>query len=196
MAEALRLNTTKWDRSLAVLGQRAHVAQVRALKRAGVSARAAMVPAMATDVALKQGEIREEIRIDQSRIEGEHMVQLVIAGKPLPLITWVRNPQPGVRRRGGVTAKLPPPGAGRYPNAFVARMRSGHVGVFERNAGENRRGPKPNRSQLGIHELFGVSLVYVFQKYRPLGAEAGVDSLIKNLEHELEWALEQARQAA
>src|SRR4051812_40308554 len=114
VGEGLRLSTESFERFLDRLGAKSHLAQVRALKRAGASARAAMVPAMAADVALKQSQIREAIEIDESRIDGAHMVRLVCTGSQIPLVQWVRNPVAGVRRKGGVTARLPEPGAGRY----------------------------------------------------------------------------------
>jgi hypothetical protein len=82
-------------------------------------------------------------------------------------------------------------GGGRtIPNAFIARMQSGHVGVFQRVAGSSgRRGPAPNRSQLPIRELFGPSIWQVFKKYEAVGLARGREQLIKNLQSEFRFVL-------
>jgi hypothetical protein len=165
------------DRALPRLRQRVHVAIVRSLKRAAVSAQTVAARVIAEDMDLKQADVRKAMEIKQGRVESEHTIALEVTGARIPLVKWVRNPQPGVRRRGGVTAKLPS-GAGRYPNAFVAQMQSGHVGVFAR----------AGKSRLPIRELFGPSIVGVFAKHTPEIAEAGQASLEKNLRHELEFA--------
>jgi hypothetical protein len=77
-------------------------------------------------------------------------------------------------------------GRQRLDTAFIARMRSGHTGVFRRT-GDTR---------LPIVELFGPSITRVFSKHRPAGLAAGQASLRKNLQHELGWAIDQARQGS
>lgn len=181
----LSLNTERVDRAVSKLLQAQHVAQVRALKRAATTTRAFMATAIAADMAVKVGAARAAMQIRQDRVESEHVITVQIAGARLPLVQWVRNPQPSRRRKGGVTARLPG-GAGRYPRAFVAQMASGHVGVFERKG----------KARLPIAELFGPSMVKAFRTHREAGRAAGQAALTKNLQHEFRWALEQSSQAA
>jgi hypothetical protein len=162
------------DRALTKLQRGTHLAIVRSLKRAAVSARAVAARVIAADMGVKQGDVKKAMEIKQGRVESEHTIALEVTGARIPLVKWVRSPQPGVRRRGGVSARLPG-GAGRYPNAFVARMKSGHVGVFSRRA----------KARLPVNELFGPSIVGVFAKHKPEIAAAGQASLVKNLTHEL-----------
>lgn len=165
------------NRALGSLQRNTHIAIVRSLKRAATSARTVAVRVIAQDMGIKQADVRKAMEIKQGRVESEHTIALEVTGARIPLVKWVRNPIPGVRRRGGVSARLPG-GAGRYPRAFVARMKSGHVGVYARR----------DRARLPIDELYGPSIVGVFAKHKPEIAEAGQEALVKNLAHELEWA--------
>jgi hypothetical protein len=60
-------------------------------------------------------------------------------------------------------------------------MSSGHRGVFERRGA----GRTP------IRELRGPSLVNVFAKFLGLGADTANEALLKNLRHEISFALSQ-----
>jgi hypothetical protein len=161
---------------------------VRALNRAGVSTRALMASKVAGDTKLRVGTVRDEIRIDRATPK-KPTVRLEIRGRRIPLIEFrARGPVPSRGRGRGVTATLPS-GAGRYPHAFIATMRSGHTGVFQRVPGAQRHGPAPHRSQLPIYELRGPSLPHVFAKYAGEGLARGQESLLKNLQSELQFAL-------
>ena len=85
------------------------------------------------------------------------------------------------RGRGrGVTAKVGPSRT-RYPHAFLAQMRSGHLGVFQR----------VGRTRLPIRELRGPSIAHVFGKYVAVGIARGEEQLKKNLQSEFRFALRQ-----
>jgi hypothetical protein len=161
---------------------------VRALNRAGVSTRAVMASRVAADTNLRVGTVKDEIRIDKAT-ETKPIVRLEIRGRRIPLIEFkATGPTPSRGRGRGVTAKLPG-GAGRYPHAFIATMRSGHTGVYQRTPDARRHGPAPNRSQLPIYELRGPSLPHVFAKHATEGLTRGQESLLKNLQSELQFAL-------
>lgn len=178
-------------RALASLQRNTHVAIVRSLKRAATSAQAVAARAIAEDMAIKQGDVKKAMEIKQGRVESEHTIALEVTGARIPLIAWVRNPQPGVRRRGGVSSRLPG-GTGRFPHAFIARMASGHIGVFERTGEQRRTVRRGRKRDESIKEKFGPSIVGVFSKHKADIAAAGQESLAKNLAHELAWASAQA----
>jgi hypothetical protein len=118
--------------------------------------------------------------------------RLISSGARIPLIDFsARGPEPSRGRGRGVSYKLAGAG-GRLPHAFIATMRSGHRGVFERSPGGKRRGPKPERSQLPIHEKFGPSIAVVFQHQIPVGEARRAEVLVKNVQHEIEFALSRA----
>jgi hypothetical protein len=58
-------------------------------------------------------------------------------------------------------------------------MRSGHRGVFQRSG----------TKRLPIYELFGPSIARVFEKLIPVGEARRTEVLLKNLRHEVEFAL-------
>jgi len=135
-----------------------------------------MVKEITQDTGLPSKRVRDEIKI--SVVSGS-TVQLQIAGRRLPLVEFkARGPEPSRGRGRGVSYRLPS-GQGRDPHAFIATMPSGHRGVFK------RRGT----SRLSIHELFGPSLVKVFEKFLPIGAARGQEALVANLKHEVDFVL-------
>lgn len=160
----------------------------RALNRAGTSTRALLASRVGADMGLRVGTVRDEIKIMRAT-PNRPMVRLEIRGRRLPLIEFkARGPVPSRGRGRGVTAKLPG-GAGRYPHAFIATMRSGHTGVFQRKPGAQRHGPPPHKSQLPIYELRGPSLPHVFAKFADEGLARGQEALLTNLQSELQFAM-------
>lgn len=73
-----------------------------------------------------------------------------------------------------------------FPNAFVARMSSGHVGIFERDAGKTR-----HDSNLPIHELKGDAFAQMVgeKSVRDELTKDAIDTLEKRLDHEIERIL-------
>lgn len=178
MRVTTKLDTSDWKAGIESLRKKFPQAIKRALKRAGTSGRAEMVRQIAADTGLPQTRIRSEIKIITV---GDTAVQLEVAGTRVPLIDFkAKGPEPSRGRGGGVSYRLPG-GQGRAPHAFIATMKSGHRGVFQRRAGGTDRLP--------INELFGPSLVHVFDKYLPQGAERAQESLVTNLRSEIAFAL-------
>lgn len=178
MKVTTRLDTSDWKAGIANLRAKFPAAVRRALKRAGTSGRAEMVRQIATDTGLSQTRIRQEIRIVTV---GDTAVQLEVAGARLPLIDFrARGPEPSRGRGAGVSYRLPG-GRGRAERAFIATMKSGHRGVFQRRGG-------PGSERLPITELHGPSLVKVFEKFLPAGAARAEEALVKNLRSEIAYA--------
>jgi hypothetical protein len=90
-----------------------------------------------------------------------------------------------------VTARLPT-GLGKYPQAFIATMRSGHRGVFMRVGASSRRSAGARSANLPITELHGPSIPLVFGKHLAAGLARGEAQLRKNLVHELRFALQES----
>lgn len=186
----VRLNTAQWDRALAQLGRgNATKAAVRALNRTGKNAKTAMVRVVASDMGLPQSAVRSEITIKNASASSPKVIVSATA-KRIPLIKFKAR----ATKRGGVTAKLPG-GAGRYPGAFIARMSTGHVGVFERNTViRSRRGLKRGSPALGIHEKFGPSIAQSFTKNGQVAEDRASEMLFKNMENEIKYLVSQAKQ--
>lgn len=180
----LRLNTDGWQRGIGRLIQRYPSAVSRALNRAATSARVVMVREIARDLGLRQADVSDRISTRLAAqtefLEQDQLVAKVIAtGARIPLYRFRAR-----QTKTGVTARLPG-GAGRYPGAFIATMRSGHTGVFKRRSTQ----------RLPITELFGPSVPRVFEKFLPLGVARGQEQLSKNIVHELRFALKESATA-
>jgi hypothetical protein len=155
------------------------VAVARALNRAIASANTVMVRAVAEDMGLKQADVRKQIIVRRAVADAvltRMLASLEARGARLPLIAFKAR-----AGRGGVRARLPG-GAGHYPRAFIATMPSGHVGVFQRKAAP----------RLPIVELHGPSIPKVFERHTPAGVARGQEQLVKNLVHELRFAIQQS----
>ncbi len=165
-------------------------ATARALNRSIASGRTFMARAIAQELGLAVGVVRDQLAIGEATVSTQRAT-LTARGTRIPLIDFrARGPYPSRGRGAGVTASLPPPAAGRYPHAFIAVMPAGHRGVFERTPGKYMRrvGRHGGRRQ-AIHELRGPSLPHVFEKYMPQGLAYAEAALAKNLDHEFAFVM-------
>jgi len=164
----------------------------RALNRTATSERAGLGSDIARDMGLKVGTVKDALSVDKATA-SDLSVRITAKGAPVPLIQFsAKGPIPSRGRGQGVSYRNPGAGRNRIPNAFIATMPGGHTGVFVRAAGARRHGPPPNRSQLPIKELFGPSVVKVFEKIVPQRESTRTETLLKNLSHEIEFALKSA----
>lgn len=163
-------------------------AVARALNRAIVSSRVFMRRAVAADVGLQHGTVDKDLTVRQARPD-KLTATLEVRGTRIPLVKFpYTGPLPSRGRPPYVTARI----GGQtktYPNAFVARMRSGHVGIFTRVPPSARRSTGAWSLNLPIVELRGPSLVRVFIKHLTEGYAYAEAALLKNLEHELAFAM-------
>lgn len=177
----MKLDVTGLTRGIARLAANAPAATARALNKSGGSMRTYMASNVAADVDLKVAVVREQLLLTAATATNP-TVQLSVSGARIPLIQFNAR-----QTRAGVRARLPT-GAGLYPNAFIATMKNGHTGVFERVVPSvSRKGKRRSSSALHIFELFGPSILHVFSKYRQGALDRGQEQLVKNLAHELSF---------
>lgn len=169
------------DRALQTLREyprRTQTATARALNRALTTGRATMASLIAKDMGLKVGAAKETVRVRQAT-SANLEVRLEASLRRIPLYDFsAKGPVPSRGRGRGVTYKIGSAGRSRIETGFIARMASGHLGVFKRSA----------TSRLPIKELFGPSVGHVFLKHREAGLAAMRESFEKNLAHELAFA--------
>jgi hypothetical protein len=191
MGMIVRFTTTS-PAMVAKLRQKAPLAQMRALNRAIASSNTAMVRVIAGDLGVKQGVVRDRIKVEQATT-ARLRARLYANAKRIPLIDFgAKGPEPSRGRGTGVTVKS---GSGRrtIPGAFITTVGAGHRGVFTR-AAKGSTDPR-GRKRLPIRELFGPSIWQVFRKFESVGLDRGREQLIKNLQSEFRFALA-ARDAA
>lgn len=176
-ASVLRLDLTDVYAQIAALKRRAKPAIARALNRSANSAKTIMVREIAKDLGIKQKNVKESVVVRNAA--PDHLTATFYASaRRIPLMDFrAKGPNPSRGKGRGVTARLPG-GVGRYPNAFIATMGSGHSGVFRRM----------RQSRLPIQELHGPSIARVFNKHVNTGLARAREQLIKNLRSELAYA--------
>lgn len=129
------------------------LAAMRALNRAAITVRKEASIQIRERYNLKARVIKAQMRIVKATSK-RLVAEIVASGKRIDLIEFVvGRKQPG-RRRGGVKARVTRQ-AVSYPHAFIAKMPSGYVGVFQRTGSFGRRG----KSYLErIKKLVGISV--------------------------------------
>lgn len=156
-------------RAFAKLKDKAPHLIAHAINRGMGTGRTVAAREVASDMRVKVAVARERMSIEEAT-SYRHTATLFASAKRIAVYDLgAKGTYPSRGRGRGVTARTP---AGRYPRAFIARMRSGHWGVFERKG----------RARLPIHELMGPSIAHVFERVRPTVIAAARESLIKNLQ--------------
>ncbi len=165
----------------------------RAMTRTMASAKVAMSRAVAEDMGLKVSRVKDEISVsvvETATSSTDFVGQLSVSGRQIPLIEFSgKGPLPS-RGRGRVTARMQ--GTRKtYRGAFVAEMSSGHKGIFKR-VGAARKSRGAWSKNLPIVELKGPSLPHVFAKKADVGIARAQEQMVKELQHEIEYALQKA----
>ena len=170
-----------------------------AVRRAQQTVRGETVKGITQTYAIKPGDVRAESNInlktakDNSGIIG----QVIFAGAAIPLYRFnvspkSPTPRPGQHVRVGVekgTMK-------QLENAFVAQMKSGHFGVFERLPGEymkNRSGNSRHSEKIGANERYrtdqfygpSVSKMAERDSIREKAEAAAMETISTRVEHEI-----------
>lgn len=176
----LKFNTAQLKKALRECPEAIRRAEVRALNRAGVTMRAIAAREIKANLgsSVKIGALKDVINVRNATAE-RRTVAVEVSGARIPLIDFgAKGPEPSLGRGRGVTVSLKG-GLKRHVHAFIATMKSGHRGVFQRRL----------RRRLPIFEKFGPSLPQAFRTVSPTVRAAGVESLAKNLSSELNYEL-------
>lgn len=123
----IKLDSKEVEKALKEAPKAAEKAAIRTLNRTADKARVAASKAVRETYNIKAGDLSKSVKItraSQSKLE----TVLTIVGKPVGLIAFAAR-----KIAKGVTYKiLKSSGRDRLPHAFIATMKSGHRGVFER----------------------------------------------------------------
>jgi hypothetical protein len=128
------------------------LATARALNKTAVSAKSMAIKHVAANIGIAQKEVRPFIGLQKATLRSLDAVLKAVRAKRLPLIKIdprAKQVSSGVAYRGaGGTRRA-------IPHAFLAKMPSGHSGIYARAPGAKR---------LPIRELSGPSIYYVFKQ--------------------------------
>jgi len=141
---------------------------VGAINKTLLTGRSRIVKRIGQEIELKQKVIRESVGIRRAKGGESPQGAITFSRKAIPLIKF--SPQPKLPGKGkgrtGVTVKVRKGKRETLRGTFVARMKSGHIGVFERKgrgAARVKRGP--------IVERYGPTVLGVFDGAPGVAAE-------------------------
>lgn len=145
-------------------------AMARAMTRAVDTGATLMSRLIAGDTGLPVREVRAGLAVAHAA-QLEREVSAALGSKLARLPLTVFGPR---QTRRGVSYKF---GGGRkvVESAFMAKMKSGHEGVFKR----------VGKQRLPITELAGPSLGHVFAKFRPQVSDTVVRTFQERFAHEM-----------
>lgn len=177
MKVAVKFDDRDIVKGIAALQKKFPAAVKRSVSRTATSVRVVAAKAMRKDTGLPAFDAKDELKVVLST--EREAARLVQTGNRIPLIKFgARGREPSGGKGRGVSYRLPG-GRSRVSNAFIAKMGTGHRGVFVRR----------EKARLPIKELWGPSLVRVFEKLLPELADLARETLTKNLKHEISYAL-------
>lgn len=126
----------------------------RALNRAAVTTRAEAARKVRDRYNLKVGTAKAQMRIDRAS-RNRLTAQVLVSGRPIPLIEFAARRGPA-----GVSVEIVRGKRRTVRGRFLAKMKSGHEGVYERKG----------RARLPIRELFTVGLPAMFTQRTVIAA--------------------------
>ena len=181
-------------------------AAVRALNRAGDQSVTAASREIRRAYNVSSSFARNQIKVRDRAHRGKLSFTIRIFSRRIPLIEFVRGSKtPSVLRERvgrGVTVEIKKGQRKLIPHAFIARMKSGHVGVLARIHGKERPDPafrfgrgsgrvgrKWGDPDIPIGELTTLSVPRMFleKTVRSAVARIAMDSFNRNFEQQLKF---------
>ena len=195
----MQLDTASLDRAKMMMAELKGIepkVKSRAINRSLTSVRAEAVSLIGLDLNLTATKIRESFTMNNATVANP-TGSVVSKSKPIPLIDFN-----GTRElaRGGVSVQVKRTGERvKLLHAFIATMKSGHRGVFEREAGNFGRpfqilknyAAMPKKYRLPIDELFGPRITDEYSKGPIIEAvqRRAAEVYTANYAHELDYYL-------
>lgn len=147
------------DKLLNLAQSKMKLATVRTLNRLADSVNSKAASEIARDLAIRNKDVKAALRVAKARAADNDIKASVTAtGERIPLIAFV---SPGRRqvgaflRQAGVGYRIGSGGQKTRPGTFIAKMQSGHIGVFFRTG---RFGRRKNPKLEKINEARGPSI--------------------------------------
>lgn len=164
------------DQFLTLAPKKTSLAVLRAIKRGTMAARTEAARTVSKDMGIGVSVVRKSILMTLPS-GGTGAVGILRASlKRIPLFLFkAKGPYPSRGKGRGVTYRK---GGGRanIRDAFIAKMPSGHMGVFKRSG----------RARLPVNQLFGPSIGRVFDLKRKKISQTGAEATEKELDRLLD----------
>jgi hypothetical protein len=163
---------------LNAFGSRAKKAVTRSVNRTVAGVRTDVVKEVRQEYAVNAKTVRSALSVRKAT-RGSLEAFVDVAGTRLPLIRFAPRPsKPEARRpKAGVSVMVKKGQRKSVSHAFVARMKSGHVGVFQRSGG----------TSLPIEEKYSLAVPQMVARdnVRAKLQENALARFEKNLDHEM-----------
>ncbi|MBP2655405.1 MAG: hypothetical protein H6Q73_2974 [Firmicutes bacterium] len=131
---------------------------------------------------IKAKDVRATLRVQKANTDTLQ-ASVSANGSPIPLIKFRVTPnKPGQKKIGTLLrASVKRSGGKPISGAFVAKFKSGHIGIMQRD-GKNR---------LPVKELYGPAVPQMMSenKVREYVVDGAGERFEKRLDHEIEWLL-------
>lgn len=186
---SLSFNIEKALHELGVKASRAvTLGCVRGINKTAASEKVAISREVAADMGIKVSVVKDAIAVRKAT-ETSLAARVVAKGARIPRIEFAaRGTEPSRGRGRGVSYRGESGGRITVPHAFITTVGGQHRGVFVR-VGNTRKSVGAWSKNLPIRELFGPSIAHVFGKKVPVGEARRSEVLVRNVQHEIEFAL-------
>lgn len=171
---------------LAEYSPRVLKALLRAMNRGLATGRSTAAKLISAEVGVSQKDIRAAMTYQEAT--GSRLVaRLGLSNKKIPLSKFnARGPEPSKGRGRGVSWRIGAV-AKRDTTLFLATMRSGHRGVFERFGPSTSKSRGAWSKNLPLQQKYGPSLGYILEKKRQAVEAAMMASFQKNFDREMAY---------
>lgn len=145
-------------------------AAARAINRAAEGGRTAAVKKITQEYTITPGRIRQKVEIRPKATADSLLARVYVLGKPLPLSYFKTKPKSVPRKRPSnpLFAKVKQSGGGPIRKVFLAKMDSGHVGVFARSKNKRMtKGKNIRKSGKRAGKKIGGKRWALIQEYGP-----------------------------
>lgn len=179
------LNVDQLERARQMLGHipgAAPKAMARAINRAAATAKTEASRKIRETYYISGKNVSDVIKVARKASASDPVAIIRVRSGPIALSKFKVTPKNPPKKRGKtVVARVKKGSGGEIAHAFVARMESGHVGVFNRVSGRYMRGHEPRARVRGAGRTKGRQ--FITQRYGPSVAQmAGESSVTRHIE--------------
>ncbi len=173
------------------LGNEGKKAVAKALNRANAGTKTDAARIVRTRYNLKAGAIKKTFKIDRRANAQSLTASTRSTGSRTPLVAFGARPaMPGGRKPGGGVSVKVRNARKRVPGSFVAKMKNGHVGVFQRSGDYGRNKDNDLERITELHTLAVPQAIEWEEKAQGKISDLGAARFEKRLDHEMGRALE------
>lgn len=169
-------------------------AQKSAANRAAMAAKTVFKQQIRARYTVKAGKLKAEISDEVEATTSSPTAVIALRGPMSPVTEFKVSPKAPKTDKG----KTVPPNTeirvgnqAQWPHAFIAKMPSGHIGLFSRDPNRQMEDKKGRKKREALKQRFSLSSVHMAQgeEIQEAVTKRAQEILAKRMEHELERML-------